>query len=190
MRIEQLHDVQGQALPHRVAQLPQLGGGGELGDLAAHQLVQLLGGEGGDNLALLVGERGEELLEEHERCRQAVLGAEEGRKELGGGGEGSKEPQLDHLLEEHERGRQAVLGADNGRMELVQLLHQPFFLQKLSSGADGVVQAVHVVGDTVGVCHVDAGVVHEAVWGFCNPGTHPGCSEDSHSHGDEDFAAY
>ena len=96
------------------------------------------------------------------------------------------EPQLDQLLEEHERWRQAVLGADDGRLELVQLLHNPFLLQKLSSGADGV---VHVVGDAVGVFHVDAGVVHEVVWGFCNPGTHPGCSEDSHSHRDEDFVA-
>ena len=130
-------------------------------DVAGHQLVQLVGGEGVDDhakLALLVGEMGEE------------------RKE--------------HLLEEHERWRQAELGADDGRKELVQLLHQPFLLQKLSSGADGVVQAVHVVVDAVEVFHVDAGVVHEVVWGFCNPGTHPGCSEDLHSHGDEDFAAY
>ena len=109
--------MQGQALPHRVAQLPQLGGGGELGDLAAHQLVQLVGGEGGDDQALLVGERGEELLEEHERWPQAVLGADEGRKEL------------------------------------VQLLYQPFLLQKLSSHTDGSWQAVHVVGDVVGVFH-------------------------------------
>ena len=57
----------------------------ELEDVAAHQLVQLVGGEGGDNpaiLALLVRERGEEQLEEHERWRQAVQGADEGRKEL------------------------------------------------------------------------------------------------------------
>ena len=72
----------------------------------------------------------------------------------------------------------------------MQLLHQPFLLQKLSSGADDIVQAVHVVGDAVGVFHVDAGVVHEVVWGFCNPRNHPGCSEDSQSHGDEDSAAY
>jgi len=58
-------------------------------DVAAHQLVQLVGGEGGDDpaeLALLVGERGEErkeqLLEEYERWRPAVLGADDGRKKL------------------------------------------------------------------------------------------------------------
>jgi len=55
----------------------------------AELLQQLVGGEGGDDpakLALLVGERGEErkeqLLGEHERWRQAVLGADDGRKEL------------------------------------------------------------------------------------------------------------
>ena len=83
-------------------------------DVAGHQLVQLVGGEGGDDhakLALLVGERGEE--------------------------------RTEHLLEERERWRPAELGADDGRKELVQLLHQPFLLLKLSSHADGAWQAVH-----------------------------------------------
>ena len=47
----------------------------------------------------------------------------------------------------------------------MQLLHQPFLLQKLSSGADGDVQAVHVVGEAVGVFHVVADVVHAQLVG-------------------------
>ena len=130
-----------------------------MGDVACHQLVQLVGGEGVDDhakLALLVEERGEE------------------RKE--------------HLLEGHERWRQAELGADDGRKELVQLLHQPFLLQKLSSHADGAWQAVHggVLGVHGGVLGVHGGVLG-VVW-VCGHGARSGCSDGSRSHGQEYFA--
>ena len=141
-----------------------------MGDVAGHQLVQLVGGEGGDDhaeLALLVRERGEErkehLLEEQGRWRKAELGADDGNL------------LTEHLLEEHERWRQAELGADDGRKELVQLLHQPILLQKLSSYADGAWQAVH-------------GGVLGAVW-VCGHGARSGCSDGSRSHRQEYFAA-
>ena len=84
----------------------------ELGDVVAHQLVQLADGEGGDDL--LEAELGD--VAAHQLVQLA--GWEEG--------------------------------------EGTQLLYQPFLLQKLSSHTDGSWQAVHVVGDVVGVCHMDA----------------------------------
>ena len=64
--------MRGNTLVQRIGQLLQLEEGDCQGDVAPHQLVQLVGGEGGDDpakVALLVGERGEErkeqLLEEH-----------------------------------------------------------------------------------------------------------------------------
>ena len=42
----------------------------------------------------------------------------------------------------------------------MQLLYQPSLLQKLSSLNDGSWQDVHVVGDVVGVLHVDAVTVY------------------------------
>ena len=106
----------------------QLGGGGELGDLAAHQLVQLVGEEGGDDQALLVGERGEELLEEHERWRQAVMGADVGRKELV------------QLLYQQSLLQKLSSHAD-GAWQAVHVIGD----------------AVHVVGGVVGVFHVGVG---------------------------------
>ena len=90
---------------------------------------------------------------------------------------------------------EAELGADDGRKELVQLLHQPFLLQKLSAHADGAWQAVHVIGDAVHVVgdivvvfHVDAGGVLGVVW-VGGHGARSGCNEGSQSHRQEDFVA-
>ena len=102
----------------------------------------------------------------------------------------------EQLVEEYERWRQAALGADDGRKELVQLLYQQSLLQKLFSHADGAWQAVHVFGDavhvvrdTVGVCHVAAGGVLVVVW-VCDHGAHSGCGDDdSESYREVDFAA-
>ena len=145
-------------------QLLQLGG--DKGYVAAHQLVQLVGGEGGDDpakLALLVGERGEErkeqLLEEHERWRQAVLGADDWRKELV------------QLLYQQSLLQKLSSHAD-GAWQAVHVIGD----------------AVHVVGDVVGVSHVDAGGVLGVVW-VGGHGARSGCSDGSQSHRQEDFAA-
>ena len=80
--------VRGKTLVQRIGQLLQLKTRRRLvhvhvsdaykGDVAAHQLVQLVGGEGGDDpdkVALLVGERGEE---RKEQLLLPQLGGQEG----------------------------------------------------------------------------------------------------------------
>ena len=122
-----------------------------------------MGGEGGDDPAILallmVGERGGEQLEEHERWRQAVLGADEGRKEL---------VQLLYrtfLL-------QKLSSHADGSWQAVHVIED----------------AVHVVGDVAGVFHVDAGGVLGVVW-VGGHGARSGCSDGVQSHRHEDFAA-
>ena len=70
--------MRGKTLVQRIGQLSQLEEGDCQGDAAAHQLVQLVGGEGGDDpdkVALLVGERGEE---RKEQLLLPQLGGQEG----------------------------------------------------------------------------------------------------------------
>ena len=98
-------------------------------------------------------------MEEHERWRQAALGADDGRKELV------------QLLYQQSLLQKLFSHAD-GAWQAVHVIGD----------------AVHVVGDVVGVFHVDAGDVLGVVC-VGGHGARSGCGDGVQSHRHEDFAA-